>query len=145
MKARLEDKETAVWLLNLANDMRKRKGNQKIVDLPPSIPQDTDRCIIANAFNYGCSVDPDSGIIDFQTVEDRDTYLNVMNIEMEKDFPEWLEDEYGDEPNKRNDFYLNATIAPMTNQLIEIAEMFDSGDLFTEYRKHDPVNAEPTF
>ena len=117
------ERETAVWLLNLANDMRARKGYKQLTRLPESVPQDSQRCIIANAFNFGCSVDPDEGIITFQNTEDRNTYLNVMNIDLEKDYEHDLEllD------------YLGDSQAPMTEELMEIAEAFDNHEMFSEY------------
>jgi hypothetical protein len=77
----MTDKETTVWLLNLANDMRRHKNYPTLADLPESIPQDPTNCIIANAFNFGCRVMPDEGTITFQCQEDVDVYFKVMNLD----------------------------------------------------------------
>lgn len=146
MRAKEVNKETATWLLNLANDMRRAKEDQLLNDLPLSIPNNSENCIIANAFNYGCQVEPgNGGFITFQTIEDRNTYLKVMGME-------WSPEEYecdctedyfcGCEDkedtitvtyngvNLGSYYYANA---PMTEELVKIAEDFDEGLLFEEY------------
>lgn len=146
MKAQAHDKSTAVWLLNLANDMRKAKNDKTLDDLPVSIPQDANRCIIANAFNYGCNVDPDSGMITFKTQEDRDTYLKVMDIDSETSDDLYIGiDEISEEDyNEWNTVYCT-TEAPMTAQLIDIAQLFDTGELFAEYSEYGSNNVKETY
>lgn len=73
------------WLLDTANEMRRLKNDDLLNDLPMSYMKKSSRCLIANAFNYGCRVYPgprssERSIIVFKTEEDLDTYLKVMEI-----------------------------------------------------------------
>lgn len=135
MKAQEHEKEIAVWLLNLANDMRRAKQDKILDDLPPSVQQDPEECIIANAFNYGCTVDPGTGVITFQTEEDRNTYLKIMNINPNDGGSTYKFEGYGEITDEDFDHYYvyDTCEAPMTKELIEIAESFDSGYLFSDY------------
>lgn len=126
------------YLLSLANDMRLAKGDTPLVDLPESIPEEPEHCIIANAFNYGCSVDPGAGLINFESQSDVDTYFKVMNLDpSEYYFPDdyqHLEDyDLEDFFNYADRQVLGHCEAPMTPELIEIAELFDEGTWFQEY------------
>jgi hypothetical protein len=126
----ITDPEDVSWLLNIANDMRKAKGDKLLVDLPSSVPQDPNNCIIANAFNYGCNVDPAPGIITFQNEEDVDTYFQVMGLN-KADFT-YDDDDFADDEVYRGHVY-DSNEAPMTQELIDIAEAFDNRSLFLEY------------
>ena len=131
--------DIAVWLLNVANDMRKAKNDAELIDLPVSVPQDTDHCIIANAFNYGCSVDPGAGTITFSDINDVDTYFKVMNLERSNFL--YQDDVYfenGQYYRIDDDDYVSEQVfeeneAPMTPELIEIAEEFDAGVILHDY------------
>ncbi len=73
------------FLMNLANDFRAAKGGSHLEEIPLSIPSEPSRCIIAKAFNYDCmvfpSLDDDSGKIYFDSVEDANTFCNLINSE----------------------------------------------------------------
>lgn len=48
--------ESIIHAVNLANDLRKAFGEDILPDLPPSMPGDSNRCVLAAAFNFNCSV-----------------------------------------------------------------------------------------
>jgi hypothetical protein len=132
--------ELTAFLLSLANDMRRHKGDKALSDLPVSVPQEPEECIIANAFNYGCYVEPTGkgcGTIRFQTQLDRDTYLKVMKIDVEQDYPDWAEEF----PNKEGAWEAS-NAAPLTKELDEIACAFDEGMLFQKYSRYAINEAE---
>ena len=130
-------KLTAVWLLNLANDMRIAKGDDPLDDLPMSERQNAERCIIANAFNYGCVVEPDEAKITFQSVEDVDTYFKVMGLDKSNYDYEGDPDLERDEDGWYVGQVFECMEAPMTPELVEIAEDFDSGLVFQQYAEKE--------
>lgn len=84
-------REDLAWLLGMANDMRTAKGDATLDDLPISVPEDIGSCLVANAFNYDCEVDPrtpsDSdpyrlGTIQFQEIEDVKTYCKITGLDL---------------------------------------------------------------
>jgi len=119
------EKETLIYLLDLANEMRARKGDDQLTDLPESIPSSPGKCIIANAFNYGCEVLPSSkddfrGVIIFNNQEDLDTYLDIVEIE------------------KADIMHSDIVFsAKLTKELNEIALNFDHGKILTKYVDQD--------
>lgn len=44
--------------VNIANDLRSFFGEPPIDDLPKGIPSESDRCILARAFNFDCKIHP---------------------------------------------------------------------------------------
>jgi hypothetical protein len=129
-------KENLTWLLNVANDMRAYHGDELLEDLPKSIPGNSSRCIIANAFNYGCHVGlSGTGTITFNNLEDRNAYMEVMELEFSDYDFEVLEDGTFDDlstfgPNR---IYIGYS-APMTPELLKIALQFDDiNDIFFGY------------
>src|SRR6187402_2687126 len=70
-------------LLNISNDLRNVKGDKLLDDLPVSDPEQTTSCLVANAFNYGCEVNPSAnkkkGQIGFNNREDLEIYLNLVD------------------------------------------------------------------
>jgi hypothetical protein len=134
----IQERQYFTLLLNLANDMRALHNDQKLDDLPTSVPQDQYHCIIANAFNYGCTVEPGEALITFKSREDVEAYLKVMGfsynyLTSDNEYGEdegWLYvDDYGE---YRAEYYE----APMTPELVDIAEQFDTGTLFREYSEY---------
>jgi hypothetical protein len=118
------------FLLSLANDMRREKGDPTLSDLPTSTPQEPNMCIIANAFNYGCEVNPhynprDRHIL-FNSEEDRDAYLKVVGISKEE-LADWQEEAAG------KFWFKHDVAAPLTDELNDIATDFDEGKRFIEY------------
>jgi len=120
------------WLLGMANDMRARKNDDPLKDLPISVPEDTGACIIANAFNYDCEVDPRTptdkdpdlvGWINFQTQEDVEAYCKITGIEPPNQAA------FDDEGvSNEEDPYR----CKLTKELNEVALDFDSGK-YDEY------------
>jgi hypothetical protein len=79
-------REDLSWLLGMANDMRAANDDEQLTDLPISVPEDVGACIIANAFNYGCEVNPSSdgpetSYIQFWSRHDAEVYCKVTNID----------------------------------------------------------------
>ena len=138
--------ETIAYLLSLANDMRVAGGLEKLDDLPMSEPSNSMNCVIANAFNFNCSVGPsyngdgsNAGSILFQSAQDALNYLKVTGIE------DYVVLDYVDTLELTIDFdsvdaYINDRISyhgevmlPLTDELNAIAYNFDRGMIFTEY------------
>ena len=127
------NKDALVYLLNLANDMRRAKGDNEIYALPGSTRHHPYDCIIANAFNYGCAVYPTLGIF-FQEEKDALTYCKVMDIS--PDNVKFIECD-SKRPEDMDDNNYNPTAydgrgpdlpwkAPLTNELEMIAKWFDN-------------------
>jgi hypothetical protein len=118
-------REDLAWLLSVANDMRRKKGSNEIEDLPDSEAGVPSRCIIANAFNFGCNVYPghkvETSEIIFKTKEDLDTYLKIMDLDQDSVVTE--NDEYK--------YYA----ARLTEDLNQVAIAFDEG----EYKEYEEV------
>lgn len=126
------DPKDVSYLLSLANDMRRAKGDEILDDLPESEPQEVHACIIANAFNYGCEVHPrgehlEDAYIEFTEREDLETYLKVMNI---TDWETWARKQ-----TAMTDLYETCwwTRGPLNKELNSIAVDFDEGKRFVEY------------
>jgi hypothetical protein len=108
-------REDLSWLLGLANDMRAAHEDDLLDDLPESYPEDASACIIANAFNYDCEVQPlrsGPGRIYFATEDDKEKYLTIVG-----------------EKSRIADAYL---VAELTPELNEVALAFDDGE-YNEY------------
>jgi hypothetical protein len=111
-------REDLAWLLDLANDMRIAKGDEQLNDLPQANKGQPRSCLIANAFNYGCSVYPAprdeifNAEISFKTQEDLDTYLKITGIE-----------------NHRIDEAWGTYTAQLTPELNDLAIKFDQGKI----------------
>jgi hypothetical protein len=97
---KLDNSELA-QLLNIANDLRKAKGDRKLEDLPDAYPKAPEACLVAKAFNYGCYIDPSDtrgkGIICFDSIEDKELFLELVPGSEVYDFneytaylPEWI-------------------------------------------------------
>lgn len=120
-------KTELVELLNVANDLRRIKGDKELDDLPVSTERDIYSCIIANAFNYDCTVAPGNyadnfiGEITFKSRADRAAYLNVVPDAEVIDRDNW-----GD-----NVTIFSATLPERFNQ---IALDFDNG-IYPQYSR----------
>lgn len=116
-----------VWLLNMANDMRAAKGDTKLEDLPDSVPSRASACLIANAFNYGCYVNPnpshasEPGKIQFQSYGDAQTYCKVVDL--------------SEESIRTHNYDETVYVVPLTKELNAVAYQFDLGR-YSEYSAH---------
>lgn len=126
------------YLLDIANDMRAAKGDKKLEDLPKSVPSDGANCLVANAFNYDCTVDPETREIVFTTQKDRDTYLSIMDISLAQGI-----DNYDDWEDEEGNYYSSVS-APLTHELIDIAEGFDA-HLYEEYEVPTTETGAPIY
>lgn len=151
------DKEVSTYLLNLANDMRRAKNILiPLSDLPVSDRREPHSCIIANAFNSGCEVEPGSETITWETEADANTYAKVMGFLVEiktelvlhdDDYPE--DDEYEntyvwtDSEGNHWAELMSPYDTPMTNELVKIANEFDEGELFVEYDAQNTDKYDP--
>jgi hypothetical protein len=130
-------RDELAFVLNLANDMRREKNDELLEDLPVSEPSNSYNCILANAFNYGCSVMPyqgdrgfrgwENGGIQFNTREDAETYCKVVGI-----LPETIVYTLAEVPQRVSGAFYEA---PLTRELSDVAQDFDHG-IYSEYNKN---------
>lgn len=117
-------REDLAWLLGMANDMRLANDDEPLEDLPISVPEDVGACIIANAFNYGCEVNPrneEVGTIIFWSQADAENYCSVTGID-----PTTI-------VSKTNSLTSGETfVVKLTPELNEVALNFDDG-MYEEY------------
>jgi len=122
------EKEKLIFLLDLANEMRVKNNDSQLDDLPMSIPGSIGKCIVANAFNYGCEVYPSKthnnidgtkGHILFKNEKDCLAYIKIIGNALKDNVF----------PLKYGGFYK----APLSKELNQIALAFDEGRVFTEY------------
>lgn len=57
-------------VIDFANKVRKAGGGNIIDSLMPSTPEQSDSCLIANALNFDCSIEPQINDIWFMIVDD---------------------------------------------------------------------------
>lgn len=116
-------RDDLAWLLSMANDMRAANDDEKLDDLPISVPEDTGSCIIANAFNYGCEVNPaddvEKSYIQFWTETDAETYCQVTGLDFGNIRPETIGS-------------CTSWKVPLTPELNKVALAFDEGE-YDEY------------
>lgn len=133
--------EVLAWVLSIANDMRSLNGDRLLDDLPKSQPGMPSECIIANAFNYGCQVGPvrsenNTGSIIFFSAQDAKNYLTVMDISME-DALEYMNNHSMESVTYKTlehyELVYGSVPMPLTPELNKIANLFDEGELFSEY------------
>ena len=121
------DSPELTLLLDLANDLRKKKDNDVLSDLPSSIPEEPSECLVANAFNYGCEVMPGREFtrfaknITFKTHEDAKLYQSIV-LERTGDLME-IDDNFN-------------FIVELHDDLNEIASKFDHHE-YVEYIDED--------
>jgi hypothetical protein len=130
----IKQTDELAYLLSVSNDMRLAKNSQPLAELPTSEIGDTEHCVIANAFNFGCRVSPNyagarienteiyldsknKGNIYFKTEADRDTYMKVMNLD-----ERWLDTPEHFVPSHETPYG-----AILTPELNLIATKFDAG------------------
>lgn len=126
------DAKELVLLLELANEMRKKKGDDLLEDLPVSDPWKMESCLIANAFNYGCQVNPGEGLIFFQTLDDMEMYFKVLKeMDLLDPSDDYLCDFHGIPQGSDWKKYLSTSmegyVSPLPMILVDIAENFDRG------------------
>lgn len=130
-------REDLVWLLDLANAMRKYKGDETLDDLPNAYRREPEECLIAKAFNYGCHVGPsgdnENGYIQFQSVSDRETYEKIIfERGLTDGFEEWKESYIDDMGETYFNFYRLESFLPA--ELNNVAIAFDGGE-YKEYER----------
>lgn len=101
-------------VIDFANKIRKAGGGNLIDELIPSTPEDTKSCLIANALNFHCKVEPNWNQYTGQNewvmiIEDHDTGINIA---------ETLDLEYFDTDN--------IVVITLPTRIGLVAEAFDT-------------------
>lgn len=144
--------EAIAEAVNAANLFRKKYGHDLIDDLPQSKAGDSDKCVLARAFNFDCEVD---GLNNYQgnnyNPELNNTWFAKFSAR-DKDKAEALAkilntevvSENSDEYKERNNS-LNRVCVILPKKIAEIAVQFDNGNLDGKYYTVDnegnPISA----
>lgn len=116
-------------LIEFANKVREAGGGNPLDALMPSVPGDTQQCLIAKNLNFNCEVDGDG--------PNGEWTMHVESAETAKDIADSLGLELHD---PYEDDYFNTVILPP--EIGEVARVFDSVDAFLNDRK-DGRHAPP--
>jgi hypothetical protein len=112
-------------VVNFANAVREAGGGSLIEELLPSVPEEPNSCLVANALNFDCDVNSHAGVWYMEIYESEKGIDIAEQLDLEYDAPKYL-DYVDDETGKEHYAYEGGCEIYLPEEIGLVAEAFDT-------------------